>query len=66
MEQPQGGNEQVYPAKGVTGTIIQEMFTQLIREKVRNGKDRNPCKKDYQRKGPGREGDTSVNMTSQN
>lgn len=62
MEQPQGGNEQFYP----TGTVIKEMFTQLIKEKVGNGKDRNPCKKDYQRKGPGREGHTSVNMTSQN
>lgn len=42
-----------------------EMFTRLIREKARPGKARNPWKKEYQRKDPGHEVDTSMNMTSQ-
>lgn len=41
------------------------MFTRLIREKARPGKARNPWKKEYQRKDPGHEVDTSMNVTSQ-
>lgn len=43
-----------------------EMFTRLnIGEKARPGKARNPWKKEYQRKDPRHEVDTSMNVTSQ-
>ena len=63
---PQGGHEQFSPTKGEIWAIIKEMFTQLIREKVRKERTGNPARRITNRKGPGREGDASVNVNSQN